>query len=89
MFFLSINKFIANFRAKIQTMKIISSKNKAILKKGLVLASILLSFSCFSQQTINGTMMHDGIARTYKLYVPAIDCGIIDIKPDVVPDKFV
>ena len=70
-----MNKFIANFKAKIQTMKIISSKNKSILKKGLVFASILLSFSCFSQQTINGTMMHDGIARTYKLYVPAIYSG--------------
>jgi len=56
-------------------MKIISSKNNSILKKGLVFASILLSFSCFSQQTINGTMMHDGIARTYKLYVPAIYSG--------------
>jgi len=56
-------------------MKIISSKNKSSLKKGLVFASILLSFSCFSQQTINGTMMHDGIARTYKLYVPAIYSG--------------
>lgn len=70
-----MNKFIANFSAKIQTMKIISSKNNSILKKGLVFASILLSFSCFSQQTINGTMMHDGIARTYKLYVPAIYSG--------------
>jgi polyhydroxybutyrate depolymerase len=70
-----MNKFIANFKAKIQTMKIISSKNNSILKKGLVFASILLSFSCFSQQTINGTMMHDGIARTYKLYVPAIYSG--------------
>ena len=56
----------------IQTMKIISSKNKSILKKGLVLASILLSFSCFSQQTINGTIVHDGIVRSYILYVPAI-----------------
>ena len=56
-------------------MKIISSKNNSILKKGLVLASILLSFSCFSQQTINGTIVHDGIVRTYKLYVPAIYSG--------------
>jgi polyhydroxybutyrate depolymerase len=70
-----MNKFIANFKAKIQTMKIISSKNNSMLKKGLGFASILLSFSCFSQQTINGTMMHDGIARTYKLYVPAIYSG--------------
>ena len=53
-------------------MKIISSKNNSILKKGLVFASILLSFSCFSQQTINGSIVHDGIVRTYKLYVPAI-----------------
>ncbi len=58
--------------AKIQTMKIISSKNNAKLKKGLVFAVIFLSFSCFSQQTINGTIMHDGILRSYKLYVPSI-----------------
>ena len=56
-------------------MKIISSKNKSILKKGLVLASILLSFSCFSQQTINGTIVHDGIVRSYKLYIPSIYSG--------------
>jgi polyhydroxybutyrate depolymerase len=56
-------------------MKIISSKNKSILKKGLVLASILLSFSCFSQQTINGTIVHDGIVRSYKLYIPSIYNG--------------
>jgi polyhydroxybutyrate depolymerase len=70
-----MNKFIANFKAKIQTMKIISSKNKATLKKGLVLASILLTFSSFSQQTINGTIMHDGIVRSYKLYIPSIYSG--------------
>jgi polyhydroxybutyrate depolymerase len=56
-------------------MKIISSKNKSTLKKGLVLASILLSFSCFSQQTINGTIVHDGIVRSYKLYIPSIYSG--------------
>lgn len=56
-------------------MKIISSKYKSILKKGLVLASILLSFSCFSQQTINGTIVHDGIVRSYKLYIPSIYSG--------------
>jgi polyhydroxybutyrate depolymerase len=61
--------------AKIQTMKIISSKNNAILKKGLVFAAILLSFSYFSQQTINGTIVHDGIVRSYKLYVPSIYTG--------------
>lgn len=53
-------------------MKIISSKYKSILKKGILLSSILISFSCFSQQTINGTIVHDGIVRSYKLYVPAI-----------------
>lgn len=56
-------------------MKINSSKNKTILKKGLVLAIILLSFSCFSQQTINGTIVHDGIVRSYKLYIPSIYSG--------------
>jgi len=56
-------------------MKIINSKNNSILKKGLVFASILLSFSCFSQQTINGTIVHDGIVRSYKLYVPSIYSG--------------
>ena len=56
-------------------MKIISSKNKSNIKKGLVLAVILLSFSCFSQQTINGTIVHDGIVRSYKLYIPSIYSG--------------
>jgi len=56
-------------------MKINSSKNKTILKKGLVLAIILLSFSSFSQQTINGTIVHDGIVRSYKLYIPSIYSG--------------
>jgi polyhydroxybutyrate depolymerase len=56
-------------------MKINSSKNISKLKKGLVLAVILLTFSSFSQQTINGTIMHDGIVRSYKLYVPAIYTG--------------
>jgi polyhydroxybutyrate depolymerase len=56
-------------------MKIISSKNKSILKKGLILALILISFSCFSQQTINGTIVHDGIVRSYKLYIPSIYSG--------------
>ena len=56
-------------------MKINSSKNISKLKKGLVFASILLSFSYFSQQTINGTIVHDGIVRSYKLYVPAIYTG--------------
>ena len=56
-------------------MKINSSKNISKLKKGLVFASILLSFSYFSQQTINGTIVHEGIVRSYKLYVPAIYTG--------------
>ena len=56
-------------------MKIISSKNKSILKRGILLASILISFSCFSQQTINGTIVHDGIVRSYKLYIPSIYSG--------------
>ena len=54
---------------------IMSSKNNSIIKKGLVFASILLSFSCFSQQTINGTIVHDGIVRSYRLYVPSIYSG--------------
>ena len=60
-------------------MKIISSKNKSNIKKGLVLALILLSFSCFSQQTINGTIVHDGIVRSYKLYIPSIYSGNIAV----------
>ena len=56
-------------------MEIISSKNKSNIKKGLVLAVILLSFSSFSQQTINGTIVHDGIVRSYKLYIPSIYSG--------------
>jgi polyhydroxybutyrate depolymerase len=56
-------------------MKINSSKNNSTLKKGLVFAAILLSFSYFSQQTINGTIVHDGIVRSYKLYVPSIYSG--------------
>ena len=60
-------------------MKIISSKNKSNIKKGLVLAVILLSFSCFSQQTINGTIVHDGIVRSYKLYIPSIYSGNIAV----------
>jgi polyhydroxybutyrate depolymerase len=56
-------------------MKKIRPKNNSIIKKGLIFVSILLSFSCFSQQTINGTIMHDGIVRSYKLYIPAIYSG--------------
>ena len=59
----------------IQTIKIISSKYKSILKRGILLASILISFSCFSQQIINGTIVHDGIVRSYKLYIPSIYNG--------------
>lgn len=58
---------------------IMCSKNNSDIKKGLVFASILLSFSCFSQQTINGTIVHDGIVRSYRLYVPSIYTGNMDV----------
>ena len=60
-------------------MKIICLKNNSIIKKGLVLLCITLSFSYLSQQTINGTIVHDGIVRSYKLYVPSIYSGNIAV----------
>lgn len=43
----------------------------------LVLSLIMLSFvlKSFSQQTIQGSIMHDGLIRVYQLYVPAIYSG--------------
>ena len=32
---------------------------------------LLLPFASFGQQTINETMIHDGLTRSYTLYVPA------------------
>ena len=32
---------------------------------------LLLPFVSFAQQTINETMIHDGITRSYTIYVPA------------------
>ena len=65
----------AQFKNILGLKFIMSSKNIYDIKKGLVFASILLSFSCFSQQTINGTIVHDGIVRSYRLYVPSIYTG--------------
>ena len=32
---------------------------------------LLLPFASFGQQTINETMIHDGLTRSYTLYIPA------------------
>jgi polyhydroxybutyrate depolymerase len=48
------------FLSKASTMKIL-----------LPIFFILLTGSLFSQQTINGSVTHDGLTRTYILYVPA------------------
>ena len=44
--------------------------------KALVILSIFLGFYTKGYtQTINGTIIHDGIVRTYKLYIPSIYNG--------------
>lgn len=51
------------------------------MKKSTILIFLLftLKFSCYSQQTINGTIIHDGILRSYILYVPAIYSGNVNV----------
>ena len=43
-----------------------------ILSLSLRLSLFILPVLSFGQQTINGTILHDGIQREYILYVPAI-----------------
>ncbi|MCB0661443.1 MAG: prolyl oligopeptidase family serine peptidase, partial [Saprospiraceae bacterium] len=40
-----------------------------------VFISLLLTFQGFSQQTINGTLDHNGVSRSYILYVPSSYSG--------------
>ena len=40
-------------------------------KNLLILFPVIISFSVFCQQTVTGTMMHDGVERDYRLYVPS------------------
>jgi polyhydroxybutyrate depolymerase len=48
--------------------------------KALVILSIFIGFYTKGYtQTINGTIIHDGIVRTYKLYVPAIYSGNVPV----------
>ena len=48
--------------------------------KALVILSIFIGFYTIGYtQTINGTIIHDGIVRTYKLYVPAIYSGNVPV----------
>ena len=48
--------------------------------KTLVILSIFIGFYTIGYtQTINGTIIHDGIVRTYKLYVPAIYSGNVPV----------
>lgn len=48
--------------------------------KTLVILSIFIGFYTKGYtQTINGTIIHDGIVRTYKLYVPAIYSGNVPV----------
>jgi len=48
--------------------------------KALVILSIFIGFYTKGYtQTINGTIIHDGIVRTYKLYVPSIYSGNIAV----------
>lgn len=42
------------------------------MKKYLIAAMVLLSTQAWAQQTINGTIMHDGEERDYILYVPEV-----------------
>jgi len=41
------------------------------MKKLLFTCLFLPTCFCFSQQTINGSIIHDGLQRTYILYIPA------------------
>jgi polyhydroxybutyrate depolymerase len=48
--------------------------------KTLVILSIFIGFYTKGYtQTINGTIIHDGIVRTYKLYVPALYSGNVPV----------
>jgi polyhydroxybutyrate depolymerase len=48
--------------------------------KALVILSIFIGFYTKGYtQTINGTIIHNGIVRTYKLYVPAIYSGNVPV----------
>ena len=45
----------------------------------ILLLIIGFSFPNFAQQTIDGSIMHDGIQRDYILYIPAIYDGNTDV----------
>jgi polyhydroxybutyrate depolymerase len=45
----------------------------------ILLLLIGFAFSISAQQTINGSMIHDGIQRDYILYIPAIYDGNTDV----------
>ena len=45
----------------------------------IILSVLLSSFLSYSQQTINGSIIHDGIQRDYILYVPANYTGILSV----------
>lgn len=49
------------------------------MKYLIVFAALLFSTVSFSQQTINGSIMHDGIQRDYILYVPANYTGTLSV----------
>ena len=48
------------------------------MKLTLLIFSFLTYFS-FGQQTINGSIMHDGLQRDYILYVPANFTGTVTV----------
>ena len=45
----------------------------------ILLVLIGFSFPISAQQTINGSMIHNGIQRDYILYIPAIYDGSTDV----------
>ena len=45
----------------------------------IFLLLIVFSFPIMAQQTIEGSIMHDGIQRDYILYIPAIYDGNTDV----------
>ena len=45
----------------------------------ILLLLVGFSFSISAQQTIDGSIMHDGIQRDYILYIPAIYDGNQDV----------
>jgi len=56
------------------------SKNLYHMKyKTLLLFLLLICFSVSAQQTINGSLLHDGIQRDYILYIPANYNGNTDV----------